>query len=138
AEAPDRVYAASQHLDDLAEGLACVVTVGIRPSNQHEETVYHPLLRRRFANVLLGQHIGRLGRDDHPVQLAGPYSAKQRRAFEEVVARDREEATLWRAVYGMPRAAYALEEGGDPVRGSDLTDEVDMPDVDTQLQRSGG
>ena len=38
----------------------------------------------------------------------------------------------------MPGPSDTLNESGDAVRRSDLTDQIDMPDVDPQLERCRG
>ena len=62
----------------------------------------------------------------------------ERRAFDQIVARGRET----RRPFGMPsigvaRSADALQERGDPMRRSDLADQIDVADVDAQLERRG-
>ena len=61
--------------------------------------------------------------------------AQQRRAFDEVVARDREQAALRQSRHRMAGAADALQERRDAMRRSDLADEIDVADVDAELQR---
>ena len=57
--------------------------------------------------------------------------------LDQFVARQREEATLGCAVDGMPRTAYPLQEGCDRARRTELTDQIDLADVDPELERGG-
>ena len=75
---------------------------------------------------------------DEPVELAAPTRVEQRRAFDELVARQREEAPLGRPADGVAGAADALQEGRDRARRAELADEIDLADVDAELQRGGG
>ena len=59
-------------------------------------------------------------------------------AFDQVVAREREDAPLRHALDGVAGAADALQEGRDAVRRRDLADQVDVADVDAELERRGG
>lgn len=40
-------------------------------------------------------------------------------------------------MHGMPRAAHPLEEGRDAAGSPQLADQIDMPDIDSELQRCG-
>ena len=61
--------------------------------------------------------------------------AQQRRAFDEIVARHREHPALRRAGNRVAGSADPLQQRGDPVRRSDLADQVDVADVDAELER---
>ena len=76
--------------------------------------------------------------DDDPVQLSPVHRTEEGGALDQLVAGEREEPALRRAVHGVPRAADPLEEGGDAARRAQLADEIDMADVDAELQRGGG
>jgi hypothetical protein len=45
------------------------------------------------------------------------------------------DATLRRAADGVARSTDALEQSGNAMRRSDLADKIDVPDVDTELER---
>ena len=62
----------------------------------------------------------------------------QRGAFDEIVARQRKQPALGRAVDGMARAADPLQEAGDGAGRADLADEIDLADVDAEFERGGG
>ena len=66
------------------------------------------------------------------------HRGEQRRALDERVAGQREEAALRRADPGVVRAADPLQERGDAAGRADLADELDRPDVDAELERRGG
>ena len=59
----------------------------------------------------------------------------QRRAFHQVVARHREEASLRGAADRVARSPDALQQRRDAVRGANLADEIDVADVDAELER---
>ena len=61
----------------------------------------------------------------------------QRRAFDQLVARERKQPALGRAVDGMAGAPDALQEARDRARRADLADQVDLADVDAELERGG-
>ena len=72
------------------------------------------------------------------VELAAADRAEERRALDQIVARDREQAALRRAGDSVSRAPDALQQRRDAVRRSDLADQIDVPDVDAELERRGG
>ncbi|HEU4887762.1 MAG TPA: DEAD/DEAH box helicase, partial [Thermoanaerobaculia bacterium] len=61
--------------------------------------------------------------------------SKERRRLHQLVLRDREEPAPGHARQRVPRAAHALQEGGDGARGPDLDGQVHVAHVDAQLQR---
>ena len=75
---------------------------------------------------------------DDGVEQAGADRAQERRAFHEIVARHREHAALRGSGNRVARASDALQQRGDPVRRSDLADQVDVADVDAELERGRG
>jgi hypothetical protein len=56
-------------------------------------------------------------------------------ALDQVVAREREEASLGQPGDRVSRAPDPLQERGDAVRRGDLADQVDVADVDAELER---
>src|SRR6266536_4543836 len=62
-------------------------------------------------------------------------SVEHRRAFDELVARQREDTRLRNAADLMARAAGALQECRDRARRAQLTDELDVADVNAELER---
>jgi hypothetical protein len=73
-----------------------------------------------------------------PVQLAAAHRIDERCAFHEIVAREREEAPLRRAADRVAGATDALQKGVDRARRTQLAHEIDIADVDSQFERSGG
>ena len=100
-----------------------------------EQVALRPFARRDLGDDLLGEYVERLRRDRHAIELAALDCVEQRRAFDELVARQRKEPRLRRATDRMARAAGALQERRDPPRGTKLAHELDVTDVDTKLQR---
>ena len=111
----------------------------VRPSAAHErvEVGLVPFLRRDFGDDLLGEHVERLLGDDQPVELAAAHTVEQGCAFDELVARQREQTALGGAGDCMPRAPDALQEAGDRARRAELAHQIDIADVDAELERSG-
>ena len=96
-----------------------------------------PILRCDFRDDLLRQHVERPVGHDEAVKLPATDAVDKRRALHQIVARERKQAPLGRAADGVARAADALQEGRDRARRTDLTDEIDVADVDPELERSG-
>ena len=69
-----------------------------------------PVLRGDFGDDLLRQHVQRLLRDRQPVEFAAPDAVEQRRAFDQIVARQREQPALRRAADRVAGASDALQE----------------------------
>ena len=101
------------------------------------ELSLRPVLSRDFGDDLLGEHVQGLGRDRETVEFAAADAVDQRRAFDEIVARQREQAALGRAANGVAGPADALEKGGDRTRRPQLADEVHVADIDPELERGG-
>src|SRR4051812_16537751 len=66
------------------------------------------------------------------------YRVQKRRAFDEIIARQRKDSALGRTANSMTRASHALQKCVDRTRRADLTDKIDIADIDTEFQRSGG
>ena len=124
----------SQHADDFVKLTAPEVPVGPRAAQQREQTLLVPFARRDFRHDLLRQYVERLGRHDEPVELAAAHRHEYRRALQKIIARQREQTPPGRAAEGVPGAPDALQECGDGARRGDLTDELNLADVDTELQ----
>src|SRR5207248_1226755 len=72
------------------------------------------------------------------IELATAHRIEQGRALHELIARKREQPALGRAAHRMPRTADALQERIDGASRAELTDEIHVPDIDTELQRRSG
>ena len=70
-------------------------------------------LRGHLGGDLLRQHVERIPRDAQPVELAAPHGIEQRRALDQLVARQTGTAGPWRCRRPMPGASHALQEGVD-------------------------
>ena len=62
---------------------------------------------------------------------------EQRRAFDQFVARQREQPALGRAVDRVAGAADALQKRRDRARRAELADEIDLADIDAEFERGG-
>ncbi len=62
---------------------------------------------------------------------------QQRKRFHEVVSRHREHAPFRCARERVARSADPLQQRGDAMRRADLTDEIDVADIDAELERRG-
>ncbi len=107
-------------------------------ADQIEQLVWLPLLGAGFGHQLLGQNVERRLRRVNCVEPPGPDGTEQGGALDQLVAGQRVEPTSGRAVAGVVGSAHSLEEGGDRPGGADLTHQLDRPDIDAELQRSGG
>ena len=72
------------------------------------------------------------------VELAAANRAQERGALDEVVARHGQQPALRQTRNRVSRAADTLQEGRDAAGRSDLTDEIDVADVDAELQGRRG
>ena len=98
---------------------------------------FGPFGRGDLGDDLLREDVERLARNRQPVELAARDRIEQRRALDQLVARQREEPRLRNAADLMARASRALQERRDRARRAELADEVDVADVDAELERRG-
>ena len=129
--------ATGNQFDDLVELGAFELGEGRRAPHEVVQVVGLPLLRAGFGDDLLGEDVERQARELDRVELACTHRGEERGAFDELVARQREQASLRRAGAAVVRPADALEERGDAARRADLAHELHRPDVDTELERRG-
>ncbi len=66
-----------------------------------------------------------------------PHAVDQRRAFDQFVARQREQPALGRAVDRVPGAPDPLQKARDRARRAELADQIDIADIDAELQGRG-
>ena len=132
--------ALGQHVDDGVEIAARQIGVAIGAANQREQIVLLPVLGGCHRDDLLRQHVERRRRDQQAIELALRNRSHQRRAFDQLVARGREDPPLrlGRVLDLMARSADALQRDGDRSRRADLADEIDGADVDAELERGRG
>src|SRR6267143_1454113 len=129
--------ALGQHRDDGGKILPRQRPIGPGAAEQREKLVLLPFPRRDFGDDLLRQHVERLFRDRQPVELAAMDALEQCGALDQLVARQWEEAALGCPVDRVPRAAHPLQEGCDRAWRAELTDQIDLADVDAELERGG-
>ena len=108
------------------------------PAEQLEQRVLVPFVAGDGGDDLLGQDVERRFGNLDAVEHAAADRPDQRQAFQQLVARQREQPALGQCPDGVARAADALQERGDRPRRADLADQVDVADVDAHLQRRGG
>ena len=126
-----------QHADHGGEILAGQRAIGPSPAQQRIELVLVPFARGDLGDDLLGEHIERLFGDRQSVELAAPDAVEQRRAFDELVAGEREEAPLGQAIDRMPGTPDPLQETRDRMRRTELANQVDLADIDAEFERGG-
>src|SRR5262249_40040984 len=76
-------------------------------------------------------------RDNQAVELAAAHAVDERRAFDEIVARERKQPPLGEPVDRVTGAADPLQKTRDRARRADLAHEIDLADVDAELERGG-
>ncbi len=138
ARALARGVALGQHAQHRVVALARQRGVGPGAAHQREQGVFVPVATRGLGDDLLREHVQRRRRHVQRVEFAAADRIQQRGAFDELVARLREQPCLGRAADGMAGAAGALQERGDRARRAELAHEVDVADVQPQLQRRRG
>ena len=135
AAAAPRREAVRRHREHGVEVASLEVAIRPRAAHEREQLVFGVLAAARFGDDLLREHVQRrIVRDDR-VQFAAPDGPEQRRALDQIVARRRKDASLRRARDRVAGSADALEQRGDPVRRSDLADEIHVADVDAKFER---
>ena len=137
APAAAGVEAVGQHGDDRIEFLARQLAIRPGAAHQREQLVLAPFLRGDLGDDLLRQHVERLRRGSPGGRARRDGRVEQRGAFDQVVARQREQPALGRAADRVAGAADALQEGRDRARRAELADQVDVADVDAELERGG-
>ena len=134
APAPSRAEAVGGHGDHGIEIAARESAIGRSAADQVEERGLVVLGARTLRDHLLREHVERRVVLDDGVELAAADRAEQRRAFDQIVARHREQAALRRARHRVSRSSDPLQQGRDPVRRSDLADQIDVADVDARAR----
>src|SRR5260221_8162164 len=129
APAAPRAEAVGEHAHHVGEILARQVAVGKGATDQRIELVLAAVARSDLGDDLLRQHVERLFGDGQAVELAAAHAVDEGRTLDELVARQREEPPLWRAVDGVAGAPDALQEAGDRARRGKLPDEIDIADI---------
>ena len=133
--APPRRDALGEHVHDLVEVLAVRARrTGAARRQSSKSAVLVLLLAGADRHDLLGQDVERRAAQGEAVDLAAARRAHQRRALDELVAREREEPALGRGDQGVARAADALERGGDRARRAEQAGEIHRAHVDARAR----
>ena len=137
AAAPAGGEALAQHAHDRIEIPSRQGAERPRAAQPIIELRLRPILRGHFCNDLLREHIERPLWDRQAVKLSATDAVEKGRALDEIVARERKQAPLWRAADRMTGTADPLQEGRDRARRAHLTNEIDVADVDPEFERGG-
>ena len=110
-------HALREHREHLIERRAREIPVGRGAPHQIEHLVLAAILPGRDGHDLLRQDVERRVAQRDRVEHAPPRRAHDRRALDELIAREREEPPLRRAAHHVPRPPDALERPvlGDPL-----------------------
>ena len=106
-----------------------------RPVHQRERSSSNsrgtPTRRRSAAPARRAAHRGTIASStpDRTERRSAAHSTRS--------SREPERRGPWRAGHGVARPADALQQRRDPVRRSDLADEIHVADVDAELERRG-
>ena len=106
----------------------------IRASESHyqlNELMNQPIVEREFTDWSMG--FSRPSPDEF-VELAASHAVEQRRAFDQIVARLREQTAFWCTDHGVAGTADALQECRNRTRRTDLADKIDIADIDAQFE----
>ena len=116
------------------------IRIAIGAANEREQIVFPPVLGGGHGDDLLGQHVERRRRHQQAIELALGNRAHQRGAFDQLVARRREDPPLrlGRVLDLVSRPTDPLQRNGDRSRRADLAHEIDGPDIDAELERRRG
>src|ERR1035437_263377 len=128
----------AEQLHYLVEEIAREIAVGISAAQNIVERSFVPWLGSHTGDDLLHQHVDGLRRNLKLIKFAGAHLADQRGLFEEVVAGGREEPAFGDRSAPVACASNALHGYCDGACAGNLAHEVDIPDINSQLERSGG
>ena len=123
------------HADDGVEARSRQVPIRPGAPDQRVELVLAIIAARRLGDDLLRQHVERRVVRDDAIEPAATDNAQERRALDQIVAREGEQASLRRAGHRVAGAPEPLKQRRNPVRRADLADEIDRADVDAELER---
>ena len=112
--------------------------IGPGAADEREHLVFAHLARGDLGDDLLRQHVERTRWHGEAIELAAVDAVEERGALDELIAREREQTSLRRAVDRVAGTADALQERRDRARRPKLADEIDVADVDAELERGGG
>ena len=127
--------ALGEHSQQCLEGRIVERGIGRRAVKRLQQLILAPLTTGHFRDDLLRQHVQRRVRDLQRVQLATTHGVEQRGTLDQVVAGAGKQPPLGHPGDLVPGAPDPLQKGRDRAWRTQLTDQLDITDVDTQLQR---
>ena len=131
------MIAAGHHLDDGVEARPRQLLKRVGPAHARIQVVGPPVFDRDHGHDLLRQDIERVCRHAHLGDLAAQHRPRHPGHAHEVDSRLRDHPAGAPRTERVPGAPDALESARDRGRRLDLTDEIDRPHVDSQLERRG-
>jgi hypothetical protein len=126
------------HREHAIEGLTRERAERPRRAHEREQVVFEKGLIAAGGNDLLGEDVERVLGLRGAIEQTRAHRVYERRAGDQFVAREREQAALRQAAEAVAGAANALQERGDRGRGADLDHEIDVADIDAEFERTRG
>ncbi len=123
------------HLQDIFERLGRQVVERIRATHQVIKGDNILRFHGDARHHLLGEDVKAVQRHTQVLDISVQHGAAKRGTLEQVGRRLGDHASLADAVHNVPGAADALHTAGHVSGRFNLTDEVDRPHVDAQLER---
>ena len=111
------------------------IAVRIRGADQIVEFGFAPVLARRLCDNLLRHDVQRVLRDFDALQIAAANRVNDRRAFDQLVARRREQDAARPRADPMSGAPDTLESDRNRTRRPDLNGQIHGSDIDAQFER---
>ena len=126
-----------EHFDNFVELRSYKIAIGIRTAHGIEQFCFIPVLRSTHGHNLLCQNVqGRFGNGD-VVEISIADCAHHCGALYEFVARRREDPAFGYCAAPVTCPANALQADGNRTRRTDLANQVDRSDIDTEFERCG-
>ena len=135
APAAPGVETVAEHFDDGDKLL--VRQFPVRPSNGKRliQIVFMPFAAGNLGDDLLRQHIQRLLGNGDTVQFVPLYRRQHGRAFHQIVARQRKQASFRNSAQLVAGTPHPLQKSRDRMRRTQLANQIDIAYIDAQLQR---
>ena len=130
--------ALGEHPHDVVEVLALEAPVRPCARDEREELVLPVFSRRHLGHDLLRQHVERMRGNAQSIELAATHRIEERHRFDQLVAARGKQPALRHAADRVVGATDPLQKHRDGARRAQLADELNVADVDSQLERSGG
>ena len=108
-----------------------------RATEHSKQFVGAPFSTRNFGDNLLSQHVDRTFGNRNGIQPPGTDRPNQSHTFDKFVTSQREQSPLGRLAQRVPRPTNPLQKSRDRSRRADLDDQINEPNIEPQLQRSG-